>query len=573
MSKIFTQTQNTHLKSNVFTLPHSRKLSLKFGQLVPILVMPTVPGDEISLDVSQMLRFQPILAPVMHRISVYTHYYWVPYRQLWKHWDKFMTEPMPDDVLDPEIPEIPRFNIGPADSPVNLLEVSAGDLGDHLGLPITNPAEAPHMASGLEIPVSILPFLAYQKIIKDFYRDQNLEPPSPDDTDPDYYYNQSLWPLEEYGHAGGHVTLSGLISEGGEQTEAFMEFMTTLRYRARHHDYFTSALPFAQKADPVLIPLGTTAPIDYVSGGQPANLRYNTDGTTYNGHGIGDVGFNNLGQVIGDPGGMQDLLDIDNSENLQVNLTQATAASITDLRTAFQLEKYYETDARSGSRYFESIKAHFGVHIPDGNLLRPRYLGGGSNPVVISEVLQTSSATSEPTPQGNMSGHAISAGKSAGFKTRVNDHGLIIGIMSVMPKNSYQQGIPREFTKFDKFDYFTSEFQNIGEQPIYNKEIFAQALPVDDEVFGYIPRYSEYKYIPDTVHGVFKTTYDFWHGGLIMSSLPGLNKDFIKMNPDQISRIFSVVDPDAEQLLCFVNHNIKARRKMQYFGTPGIKIM
>lgn len=200
--------------------------------------------------------------------------------------------------------------------------------------------------------------------------------------------------------------------------------------------------------------------------------------------------------------------DLDVTNSHEVDLENATAASIEDLRTAFSLQKFLERNARAGNRYFEWIQAHLGVYVSDGLIDRPEYLGGGANPVVISEVLQTSS-TDATTPQANMAGHGISAGKGATFNYYCKEHGYIVGIMSVMPKTAYQQGVPREWTKFDQFDFFTPEFQNIGEQPIYNKELYAFGNTADEGIFGYVPRYVEYKYIPSTVHGEFKTTLDF----------------------------------------------------------------
>ena len=223
---------------------------------------------------------------------------------------------------------------------------------------------------------------------------------------------------------------------------------------------------------------------------------------------------------------------------MKVDLNEATSATINDLRKAFKLQEWIEKNARAGSRYVESILAHFGVRSSDARLQRPEFLGGGMSPVMISEVLQTSE-TSGTTPQGNMSGHGLNLGKNHSFSRFFEEHGYIIGIVSVMPKTAYQQGIPKHFSKFDKFDYFWPEFQHIGEQEILNKEILANHVAPDD-VFGYIPRYAEYKYNPSTVHGDFKKTLDFWHLGKIFdpNNPPYLNQNFIECNASR--RIFAV---------------------------------
>jgi len=213
--------------------------------------------------------------------------------------------------------------------------------------------------------------------------------------------------------------------------------------------------------------------------------------------------------------------------------------------------------------------AHFGVRSSDARLQRPEFLGGSATPITISEVLQTSANSSQPSPQGNMAGHGVSVGSSNYVTYRCEEHGYIIGIMSVMPKTAYQQGIPKHFTKFDKFDYYWPSFANIGEQPIYNKELYYDNASTDDEVFGYTPRYAEYKYIPSTVHGEFRSSLDFWHMGRIFASKPSLNQDFIECDADEVDRVFAVSEGQ-EHLYVYLHNEVKATRLMPYFGTPTI---
>ena len=193
---------------------------------------------------------------------------------------------------------------------------------------------------------------------------------------------------------------------------------------------------------------------------------------------------------------------------MEADLSEATSPTVNDLRRAFKLQERLEKNARAGSRYVETLLAHFGVRSSDARLQRPEFIGGGTSPIMVSEVLQTSQGTAI-SPQGSMAGHGLNLGRNGNVHKYCEEHGFIIGIMSVMPKTTYQQGIPRVFSKFDKFDYFWSEFQNIGEQPILNKEIFARD-DIGEEIFGYTPRYSEYKYISSTVHGDMKKSLDFW---------------------------------------------------------------
>lgn len=226
-------------------------------------------------------------------------------------------------------------------------------------------------------------------------------------------------------------------------------------------------------------------------------------------------------------------------------------------------------NARGGTRYIESIKSHFGVTSDDARLQRPEFLGGGVNPVQISEVLQTSAASAEPTPQGNMAGHAISVGTNAKVSYYCKEHGYIIGLQTIMPKSAYQQGVPKHFLKKDKLDWYWPSFAHLGEQPIRNDEIYVDTVDtLNSQTFGYTPRYAEYKFINSSVHGEFRDTLDFWHLGRKFATRPLLNSDFIEMKNSETARIFAV--SQTEQIYCYLHQNINARRLMPVFGTPTI---
>ena len=289
--------------------------------------------------------------------------------------------------------------------------------------------------------------------------------------------------------------------------------------------------------------------------------------------------YSSLSGTGADPGALRlfgaSSYNFDVTHTHVADLKDATAASINELRRAFRLQEWLERNARGGSRYIEVILAHFGVQSSDARLQRPEFLGGSATPMSISEVLQTSNTAEGPTsadetPQGNMAGHAVSVGSSNRVAYKCEEHGYIIGIMSVMPKSAYQQGVPKHFTKFDKFDYFWPSFANIGEQAIQKKELYNDITDgKNDETFGYTPRYAEYKYIPSTVHGEMRKSLDFWHMGRIFASRPELNQDFIEMDHTEVSRIFAV-EADSEDVYVYLHNHIKARRPMPYFGTPTI---
>lgn len=535
---IFSKVASKAPKSSTFNMSYDRKFSMNFGDLVPIHCQEVIPGDNISINPQHMTRLAPMIAPVMHEVNCFIHYFFIPNRILWDNWEPFITGG--ESGLDAHLPPF-----------VDKLTVDQSSLADYLGLPITSGRFPAGTDGKLTTPVSCLPFLAYQKVWDEYYRDENLITP--------------LFRLPD-------GRKRKLFEEGiNDFTNPFsLEFheLFKMRKRAWHHDYFTSALPFAQKGNAVKIPIFPqgNVPLTYDMGsqtiikdmaGNPApnkDLRSDVNG--------------NLQDASGQP------LSLDPSKNLRLNMTEQNVSTVNDLRRAFKLQEWLEKNARAGSRYAESILSFFGVKSSDGRLQRPEFLGGNKAPILISEVLQQSS-TDNASPQGNMSGHGISVGKEGGFSRFFEEHGYVIGVMSVIPKTSYSQGIPRHFSKFDKFDYFWPQFEHIGEQPVYNREILAKNLPGYEEngVFGYVPRYSEYKYSPSTVHGNFKDSLYFWHLGRIFNTNtpPKLNQSFIECDKHALNRIFAVED-DSDKLYVHLYQKITAKRKMSYFGDPSFRI-
>jgi len=500
---IFSQIQSKRPRSNTFDLSHDRKMSMDMGILTPILCTETVPGDKFNISTSQMLRFAPLVTPMMHQVSVYTHFFFVPNRLLWDGWKDFITGGI--DGNDASV--FPYLTM----SGMN----TVGLLPDYLGIPNIS----------ADTQISAMPFAAYQKIYNDYYMDQNLQTPNTDT-------------LVDGNNAANKTSL------------------TELQTRAWQHDYFTSALPWTQKGSEATIPIGQIQEVNFIDPthefGTSTNmeLRVSNSGVAANSKPL--EAFSGTGGTV--------------AGQWQPAELSADATTINELRNAFRLQEWLEKNARGGSRYIESIKSHFGVTSSDSRLQRPEFLGGSSSPMAISEVLQTSANTSEPTPQGNMAGHGIAVGSNKNISYFCEEHGYIMGIMSVMPKTAYQDGIPKHFLKFDKFDYFWPSFAHLGEQPIENRELFVANTSTDDETFGYTPRYAEYKYLNSSVHGEFRTTLDIWHLGRQFSSTPSLNSAFITCDPD--TRIFAV--ETGEKIYAHVYHKIKAKRLMPYFGTPRL---
>lgn len=517
---VFSHVKMQKPRYSTFDLSHQKKMSAEMGKLVPIMCMETVPGDSFSISTSQLLRFAPMLAPIMHQVTVYQHFFFVPNRLIYQNWEPFITGG--EDGYDTSIP--PTITM-----PNNLTE---GSVADYLGLPTDNTTT---------YEVSALPFAAYGTIYNEYYRDENLIAPGDFNLDDG---NQGL------------ASAVYKLAIGKPKT------------RAWQHDYFTSALPWTQKGPEATIPLGTSAPIlDAGLNGAPygdIKVRLQSDGST-----LSTTLRSNSAGILNElaAGGSSTNLYLDLSESHVADLSQATAATINELRSAFRLQEWLEKNARGGSRYTESILSHFGVRSSDARLQRPEFLGGGSVPVQISEVLQTAPASGSSTPLAEMGGHGISVGQNANVQYRCEEHGFVIGIMSVMPKTAYQQGVNKMFLRNDRFDYYWPEFAHLGEQAIENQEVYINASNRED-AFGYIPRYAEYKYQNDTVHGALRDSLNFWHLGRIFSTQPYLNKEFIECDSiaEDLTRIFAV--PDEQQMYVIVNNRVMAKRPMPYFGTP-----
>lgn len=499
-------------QNNYFDLTHDRKLSMNMGELVPVLCHPCVPGDRLKLNGECIARFAPIIAPMMHRVDLYVHYFFVPWRLLWENSETYLSNGSVQGGFPGTLPAFPYIEYGAPTSG----GIGYTKLMDYLDLPPYD--HSPNVDPVLE-RVSAMPFAAYQRIYADYYRDENLVP-------------YEFTPLQDGDNTG--------------DAELFV-----LRKRAWEADYFTKALPFAQKGDPVSIPLGNFQDVPVLAdrSSTPALSEFE------------DILNARNAFVTNFPSTNPDI--VDETLYAQTSTLNVDAATINDLRLAFRLQEWLEKNARGGTRYAELIMSHFGVRPQDARLQRPEYITGLKSPVQISEVLNT---TGGDLPQGNMAGHGVTYASGKFGKYFVQEHGYLMGIMSIMPKTAYMQGIPKHFLQInDPTELYWPSFAHLGEQEILNREIYAFTNEGGD-TFGYTPRYMEYKQIPSSVNGDFRTSLEYWHMARKFENMPALNEQFVTADPTE--RIFAVTDPTAQKMYVHMQNNLKAVRPMPIFGTP-----
>lgn len=602
---LFDEVKLTTPEMNAFDISHERRLTCRAGELNVSDIIETMPADYFEIQNQILCRPNPMIAPVMQRISLYQHYFFVPNRIVWEHWKDFISRG------DGKVKFKDAANYVPPEPPYitasELLELSSTTLSN--GVKVTprlaNQMRIPLMSADTsldEIKISILPFVAFALIYNEYYRDENL--------------------IEEIGieniqDLDGHLDISNL------EVRATLVDIFKTHFRCWEKDYFTSALPEPQRGPDVLLPLSVSGDLNLKTNLDPMTpvtpaassnadvnavfnqyydspLRSNLPGFGVDSNGnvviekyrastgafvankpTGDLYFNEIPISVSETtasnpwfrfGPTQEAYR-GSSEVAGQTITEASSpwfksagtarvygdvsslnvssATIVEVRRAFALQRWFEKAARVGSRYTETIKGFFNVDVGDDTLQRPQFIGGFSSPITISEVLQTSEST-QNSPQGNFSGHGLSALESETITYTCREHGFIISVLSVLPRTSYNQGLPRYFSRTTWLDYPWQEFALIGEQEVRSKELYLQN-PVKvtdgsvtprvgnsnpDEIFGYQSRYSEYKYISDDVCGDFAFNLDYWHLNRNFQSRPELSQAFVEAHASD--RIFAV---------------------------------
>lgn len=515
MANLYNDVKALRPGRSAFNLSHDKKFTCDFGQLIPVLCEEAVPGDKFKIGVEAVVRMMPMLAPILHEVNVYFHYFFVPIRLLWSSWETFIT----GGVLGTDATALPTWipthgNVTNMDGTV-VPDNGVHSLWDFMGFPVTDAGIIPAGAYPIDFPKR-----AYNLIYNEYYRDET------------------------------------------QVTAVNIDTSNIVLQRAWEKDYFTSAQPWQQRGTAPALPIsgvltayGNDASINVktVADATSRTLRVSSTG--------GAV------QTTTAPAATSDMRWVD--PQLLVNLSPATTFNVADLRLAFQIQKWMERNARGGARYTEFLKNHFGVSPNDARLNRPEYIGGTKMPLIVSEVLQTSE--SGTTPQGTMAGHGLTAGRDFCASYYVEEFGIVMGIMSIMPRSTYHQGIDRQWLKSTRYDYYSPEWAHLSEQAVKKAEIYANGVSGDNTaIFGYQGRYNELRSRMSSLSGLMRYnvtgSLKHWHIGRYFASTPSLNAAFIHCIP----RKDYLAVPAQPTCLVNVANVVTAIRPLPIEADPGL---
>lgn len=548
---------NTHFALNptrldisrsTFNRDHSVKTSFNVGDIVPFFVEEVLPGDTFDITTSKVVRMPSLLTPIMDNLYLDTYYFFVPNRLCWTHWKELMGENTQSAWLPSVEYQVPQITA--PDGGWNI-----GTIADYFGIPTGIP----------NLSVNALPFRAYALICNEWFRDENLSDPL-------------NIPVDDTTVAGVNTgTFVTDVAKGGLPYKA-----------AKYHDYFTSCLPAPQKGPDVKIPVANSSAMPVVTmanahdpgGFTLSGLARDSNGNIASPYHVGAY-MSTSTNLAANPTNYLKAFDPSTGRgegfdpvNLYAVEVDPVAATINQLRMAFQIQKLYERDSRAGTRYIEILRSHFSVTSPDARLQRPEYLGGNRIPIVIDEIRQTSGTVASGTPQGTPTGQSRTTDVHHDVKKSFVEHGFIIGVMVARYDHTYQQGLERFWSRKDRFDYYWPVFANIGEQAVLNKEIYAQGSAEDDEVFGYQEAWADYRYKPSRVTGEMRSkapqSLDIWHLADDYSARPSLSDSWIREDPGTVNRVLAVSEANSNQLWCDIFIKNRATRPMPLYSIPGL---
>lgn len=559
----FAQAPQVDIQRSTFDRSSGHKTTFNAGKLVPIYVDEVLPGDTFEMKTSAIIRGSTPIFPVMDNANLDIYFFFVPNRLVWDHWKEFNGENTTskwEQTVEYSIPQMaaPSGN-------GTIVGWEKGTLADYMGIPTLVGPGAPQ--TDAQWTVNHLPFRAYCLIWNEWFRDQNLQDPVLIDTGDSQTNGTHLIPETDPIVSQNQAALTG----------------ANLLPVNKYFDYFTGALPEPQKGPDVLLPLGNTAPVittnSDVSGitGSSPGLRFKSN-TPINSQANlavvpGGYGTGNLIHTTANA-------DLANGKmipaNLYADLGNATAATINELRLAFQLQRMYERDARGGTRYIEIIKSHFGVTSPDARLQRPEYLGGERIPINIDQVIQTSGTAEGTTPQGNTGAYSLTGNQGSYFKHSFVEHGYVLGLACVRTEHTYQQGLEKIWNRRSRFDFYWPALANIGEQAILNKEIYLQSIETTNEkAFGYQEAWAEYRYKPSRVSSAFRSniangSLDAWHYADYYEELPKLSAEWVQETYKNVDRTLAVQSKLEDQYIADFWFKCKCTRPMPIYSIPGL---
>lgn len=545
---------NIDIQRSRFNRASQHKTTLNTGDLVPIYVDEMLPGDTVKMDMSALVRMSTPIFPVMDNAFIEFFWFFVPYRLVWDHWRNFMGENTESAWTPKTEYEIPKMNVGSGTA--GEITVEKGSIADYMGIPTKIDG----------ISVSALPFRAYALIWNEWFRSENLQDPVE---------------INKGDDGGNYVPMT----KTGYTDTQYAQYGSKPLRSCKQFDYFTGALPMPQKGEAVLLPLGTTAPV--VGDGNAIELWGLTSEKAYQlytGRANSGSGTNNEINITlsttGASGGEKPtngerlgMEEAPASTGMIADLSNATSATINQLRQAFAVQRMLEKDARGGSRYTEIIRAHFGIISPDARQQRPEYLGGCKRAINVDQVIQTSS-TDSTTPQGNTAAYSVTGVRDNKFIKSFTEHGIIMCLATIRTDHTYQQGIERFWSRTKRTDFYFPSLANIGEQAILNKEIYATGNDTDVQAFGYQEAWADYRYKPNRVSGAMRSNYaqtlDSWHYADYYTALPTLSAEWIEETRKNVDRTIAVSEQQEDQFIADFYFDCIMTRPMPLYSIPGL---